>query len=182
MDVFTAMSAMTTAATLLPLATQLGQVTLDKCVATYMNTSSTAGHAGPGGAPPAPDVRTALEELDVHAALATAHALIQLVAPRAHDEDEEWEDVDPKRGDVLAVCVKHLHESMQLLRHDIQVYEQCVDSHAKKWFASRRTLHTGALLDQVYKHKRLFDVRLRMLLDIVAAVPRVQPVTNLNVE
>ena len=166
MNMYTAVSAAASLFMTQPaaLATQLGQATLDKCVSNYLSTPTSA---------PAlkADVPSCLEELDVYAALQTAHALIRLVSGAGTPAIEDgWEDVDPCSGDVVGVCVKHLRESMVLLQRDVDAYEARVQAHQAKWFASWRTLDTRAIVDSLWKHKRLFDVRLRMLLNIVAAV------------
>lgn len=92
---------------------------------------------------------------------------------------EDWEEVgcDPARAqpnDVVQVCVLLLKESMLWLRRDLAAYESKVQAHRQKWFSSWRSIQTAGEVEKIEKHKHLFDMRLRMLLDIVAATKRVQ--------
>ena len=91
---------------------------------------------------------------------------------------EEWLDVDcnPANAaphDVVHVCVLLLKESMLWLKRDLAAYNKKVEAHRHKWFSSWRSCETASDVERIEKHKRVFDMRLRMLLDIVAATKRV---------
>lgn len=145
----------TAATTLLPLTSQLGRATLEKCVTAFLAT------------PLSPPIDT-VEDLDIHAALRTAQALIHSVQP-AKDEDE-WEDLSPDTRDVVGVCVLHLKASMLQLQQDVDAYDHATEMHRAKWFASWRRFDPAPHLGLMQRHKRLFDLRFKMLLDVVNVI------------
>lgn len=119
-----------------------------------------------------------LQELDVHAALHAAQALIRCVTQARHgcegeEEEDDWEDVswDARSANVVDVCVRQLKESMLWLRDDMTAHELSMKAHNQKWFSRWRHSDCAVHVDAIYRHKRIFDARLRMLLDIVAARP-----------
>lgn len=129
----------------------------------------------PGHPVVATDFGAALAELDVHAAIQTAQALIRCVRDEQGSagigEEDEWEDVRAEGSSVLDVCVTLLKESMAWLRRDVESHEQSLAAHKQKWFSSWRAMTPQVDVETLHRHKRLFDMRLRMLLDIVAALP-----------
>jgi hypothetical protein len=156
-------STVTTAATLLPLAGQLGQATLDKCVTSFVSSSTSTRTET--------DAVAFLEDLDIHASLRTARALIRNIRPLEESEDE-WEEVNQKQGDddVVRVCVRHLQASVVQLQKDMDAFDARTHQHHQKWFSSWRRFDATEQLQNMHRHKRLFDLRLNMLLNVVAAL------------
>jgi hypothetical protein len=170
-------STLSVASTLLPLATQVGQATLST-TGSYLVSYMKPGEATVSTpALSALDADLIVEELDVAAALQTAQALIACVAAWKGEEqvaDEEWEDVEPRprapaSDDVVCVCVRNLRAATRLLRSDLAALDAARTAHLQKWFASWRASSVAPHVHALGRHKRLFDARLKILLDVVAA-------------
>jgi hypothetical protein len=148
-----------TAATLAPLVNQAGQTIVSECVSKYMGTQPQETLVNDFGA--------VVEELDVLAALETAHALVAAI----QEKDEvgaDWVIENP--SDVQQVCITNLRAAMDLLQADLDAMKAATTKHNEKWFAGWRALDYKKHIAALEKHKRLFDIRFKTLLDIVAAM------------
>ena len=150
-----------TAATLVPMVSQAGQAVFSECVTKYVHPPGEAVDQKRD------DFGSVLEELDVYAALETGKALIATIQKK-DDMDEDWVVENPR--DVTQVCIANLVSAMDLLQADLSVIEKVTAAHNSKWFAQWRTLDIQAHVGALKKHKRLFDMRFKMLLDVVAAM------------
>lgn len=163
---------LTIASTLVPFAAQVGQATISGTGAflvNYMKPTDTTLTAN-----------SVVDELDLHVALQTARALISTVCGNKVDMDaDEWESVQAADAnhtscelDVVQVCVNNLRASMHLLHRDLMQLDAARTAHAGKWFAVWRRFDDAPHVQAMTRHKRLFDSRLKLLLDIVSALPR----------
>ncbi len=158
--VWASLGPVATAATLVPMVSQAGQAVFSECVTKYVHPTAepSDGHD---------DFGTVLEELDVYAALETGKALVATIRKK-DDTDDDWVVENP--ADVTQVCIANLVSAMELLQTDLNVIHKVTVAHNTKWFAQWRTLDVQAHIAALKKHKRLFDMRFKMLLDVVAAM------------
>lgn len=129
-------------------------------------------------------LRQLIDELDVYAALDTAHALICAVASKK-EEEHEWEnvsvnsvnvndndtpaDADADAEDVLSVCVRNLRAAVTTLRKDLHAAESALRKHDEKWMGRWRNFDATPHVHALTVHKRQFDARFKTLLDVVSA-------------